>query len=94
MKLEAKLEAKLERRSVSRLIRVACVLALIGLVIMVFSIVVPKPLPVIFAMSVGQVFGMAAVLVYFLAILVDLARKGPAVSVPPPPPRSSEADPD
>jgi hypothetical protein len=64
------------------------VLALIGLAMMVFSILVPRPLPVVLAMSVGQAFGGAAVLCYMLAILVEAARtsrlrKG-STSLPPP----------
>lgn len=69
-----KLEERLQKGSVFRLTRVACVLALIGLVMMVYSILSPRPLPVILAMSVGQMFGMAAVACYLLAILVDMAR--------------------
>jgi len=63
-----KLEERLQKGSVFRLTRVACVLALIGLVMMVYSILSPRPLPVILAMSVGQMFGMAAVACYLLAI--------------------------
>jgi hypothetical protein len=69
-----KLQERLQKGSVFRLTRVACVLALIGLVMMVYSILSPRPLPVILAMSVGQMFGMAAVACYVLAILVDMAR--------------------
>lgn len=69
-----KLAERLLKGSLFRLTRVACVLALIGLVMMVYSILSPRPLPVILAMSVGQMFGMAAVACYLLAILIDMAR--------------------
>ncbi len=68
------IQSKLVHGSLSRLTRVACVLALVGLATMVYSILSPRPLPVIFAMSAGQMIGMLAVLCYLLAILVDVAR--------------------
>lgn len=84
---------RLQKGSVFRLTRVACVLALIGLVMMVYSILSPRPLPVILAMSVGQMFGMAAVVCYLLAILVDMARS-PRGGVTPQSVRPSEEKPE
>lgn len=66
--------AKLRRHSVISLIRVACYVALVGLAIMAASILYPAPLPVIFAMSVGQVIGIVAFLFYLLSILMDVVR--------------------
>ncbi len=60
--------------SVPRLTRMAAVLALLGLAVIAFSIVVPRPLPVIFAMSVGHVIGGAAFVCYLLAVLLDAYR--------------------
>jgi hypothetical protein len=48
--------------------------ALLGLVVMVASIVIPAPLLIIFAMSVGQVIGIAAFLCYLVSILMDIVR--------------------
>jgi hypothetical protein len=77
---------KLEKRSVRRLTRLAAVLALVGLAIMVLSIVWPRPLVVIAAMSVGHVIGAAAVVCYGLAVLLDISRgKAPVDSLRPPP---------
>jgi hypothetical protein len=67
----------LKTRSVGQLTRVAAVLALIGLATMVFSVLFPRPLPVIFAMSAGHAIGGAAFACYLLAVLLDLSRSGP-----------------
>lgn len=80
----AKLEERLARGSSSKLLRVACWLALAGLVIMVYSVLDPRPVPVILAMSVGQGVSMLALGAFFLAVLVDAARRPPAASLRPP----------
>ena len=41
------------------------------------SIIIPGALPVIFAMSVGQVIGIAAFLCYLLVIIVENVARGP-----------------
>ena len=61
-------------RSVAQLTRSAAVLALIGLAIMAYSIVSPRPLPVVLAMSAGHAIGAIAVVLYVLAIVLDAAR--------------------
>jgi hypothetical protein len=68
---------KLEKRSVRRLTRTAAGLALVALAIMALSIVWPRPLLVIMAMSVGHVIGAAAVVCYGLAVLLDVSRSRP-----------------
>lgn len=88
-----KLAERLQKGSVFQLTRIACVLALIGLAMMVYSILSPRPLPVIAAMSVGQMFGMAAVACYLLAILVDVGRSSRGGTTPQsmrPPPKDAE----
>ncbi|MBX3127032.1 MAG: hypothetical protein KF718_09960 [Polyangiaceae bacterium] len=80
MNIEAKFEKTLAQRSVSGLTRAACVVALIGLAVMAFSIVVPKPLPVIAAMSVGQGIGVLAFLLYLSAVLLDVLRTSKAAA--------------
>jgi hypothetical protein len=76
---------KLEKRSVRRLTRTAAVLALVGLAIMALSIVWPRPLMVIMAMSVGQAIGGLAVLCYGLAVVLDVSRSRAAPDSLPPP---------
>ena len=64
-------------RSVQELIRVACVLALIGLAFMVYSVLDRRALPVIVAMSVGHGIGALGVACYILAVVLD-ARARPS----------------
>lgn len=66
---------KLAHRSVPQLTRAAAVLALCGLAIMAYSVVSPRPLPVILAMSVGHVIGALAVFCYILAIVLHASPK-------------------
>jgi hypothetical protein len=58
----------------SRLTRVACAFALAGLLLMACSLVWPKPLLVILAMSLGHVLGAVALACYILAVLLDVTR--------------------
>jgi hypothetical protein len=68
-----------------RLSRLAAVLALIGLAMMAGSVIFPRPLPVILAMSVGHAIGAAAVICYLLAVLLDIWRvEDPIDSLKPP----------
>jgi hypothetical protein len=80
------IQERLEHQSVRRLTRSAVVLALIGLGTMAFSIVVPRPLPIILAMSIGQLIGILAFFFYLLAVIVDMLRSPPQDSLQPPPP--------
>ena len=84
------------RWHVRTLIRVACYLALMALVLMIWSVLTPRALPVVIGMSVGQGVGVLALLCYLLAIFTDVSRapKGAktasepqSVRPPPPPPR-------
>jgi hypothetical protein len=77
--------SRLLSRSVRELVRLACLLALVALGIFVYSIVVPRPLPVMLAMSVGHVIGGAAAACYALAILIDATRGKPRAPTEPPP---------
>ena len=84
----------LVHQSVSHLIRVACVAALIALSLMAYSVISLKPLPVIFAMSVGHGIGIFAFLCYLLAVILDTRRASAgttSASSPPPNPAASEA---
>ena len=61
--------------SVRELTRAAAVLALVALAIMSYSIVSPRPLPVVLAMSVGHVIGGAALAFYLIAVVLHAARQ-------------------
>jgi hypothetical protein len=69
--------ARVLKTSVLTLTRLACAFALLGLSLMSYSIVDPRAIPVITAMSVGHVLGISAFACYLLAIVLDLrARRG------------------
>ena len=55
-------------------LRVSAVLTLIGLALMVWSILVPTPLPVMLAMTVGQFVGTAAFGIYIYIVVRDVRR--------------------
>lgn len=68
---------RLARRllKISALLKISSVLTLIGLALMVWSLAQPTPMPVILAMSLGQVLGILAFLLFGTAILIDQFRK-------------------
>jgi hypothetical protein len=75
-----------------RLLRAACILALIGLSLMVWSVLQPTPMPVMVAMSLGQVFGTLSLGAFLVVVLADLRKahleRAPESSAPPPPPKA------
>lgn len=56
-------------------LRVSATLTLIGLGLMVWSMLVPTPLPVMLAMSVGQVVGTTAFAIYTVIVVRQLRRE-------------------
>ncbi len=64
-------------------LRVAAVLALAALGLMIAATLVPRPLPVILAMSVGQGLGVVAFLLYLDAVLAEMRRLRTLDSRPP-----------
>jgi hypothetical protein len=83
---------RLKFHSVDNLLRLACVLALVGLAVMVLSIVYPAPLMVIFAMSGGHAIGGAAIASYFVAVLLDVSRSTRRKTLAPPLVTKSDKD--
>jgi hypothetical protein len=79
------LYARLAGRSVPRLVRLACVLALAALTLICTSVLIPGPLPVILAMSAGHALGGAAFACYLLAVILDATGRPSPESVPPAP---------
>lgn len=57
------------------LVRVACVLALVALPLMVWSVFVPTVWPVLVALSVGQGIGTLSFLLFLVAVARDLRVK-------------------
>lgn len=77
-----KLYARIVERGVPALVRLACVLALIALALMCWSVLNPRPLPVIFAMSIGHAIGGTAFVCYLLAVVLDAGQRTPSSSTP------------
>lgn len=57
--------------STRRAILAACVLGLVSLALMVWSVLDPRPIPVFVSMSVGQVLGTISLLMFLIAVLID-----------------------
>jgi len=76
-------------REYPRVLRSACLLALLALGLMVWSLFEPTPMPVLVAMSVGQVLGTVSLLMFGAVVLTDIRRarldRLPMSSTPPPP---------
>ncbi len=58
--------------TIEKRMRWACYLALAALALIIWSLVDPAPLPVVGAMSVGQLFGTLSLLFFLYAIVADL----------------------
>jgi hypothetical protein len=61
-------------QKIQRLLLLACILGLVALALMIWSILVPTVLPVMVAMSIGQIVGTLSLGVYGLAVVLDLRR--------------------
>jgi hypothetical protein len=55
-------------------LRIAAGLTLVALALMVWSVLVPTPLPVMVAMTVGQALGTAAFGIYGYVVYRDISR--------------------
>jgi peptidoglycan/LPS O-acetylase OafA/YrhL len=60
--------------NVQRVLQAACVLALLALALIVWSMVHPHPIPVILAMSVGQLIGTLSFGTFLVVVAYDLRR--------------------
>jgi hypothetical protein len=75
MKAARSLWSRVAARSVTELTRVACVLALLGLAVMIYPLLFPGALSVVLSMALGHSLGIAAFACYLLAVVLDLARR-------------------
>jgi membrane protein implicated in regulation of membrane protease activity len=64
-------------------LRVACVLTLVGLAFMCWSMLQPTWIPVMVAMSVGQIIGTTAFAIFGITIVRDLRRSYRQRETPP-----------
>ena len=83
-----KLVQRLLAGSVTKLTRAACIFALLGLSLMSYSILDPRAIPVITAMSLGHAFGIGAFACYLFAVVLDI--RGIDRTRPPLPKSSTE----
>jgi membrane protein implicated in regulation of membrane protease activity len=60
--------------SSAQLLRLAAILALVGLAFMVWSLLDPRPIPIMAAMSIGQGFGTLSFLLFAVVVTVDAWR--------------------
>lgn len=58
-----------------KVLRIACVCALVGLALMVWSVLDPSPMPVILGLSVGQGVGTLSFLLFLVVVAMDLRVK-------------------
>jgi hypothetical protein len=75
-------------KSPTRLLMTSCFLTLVALGLMAWSVLDPRPIPVITAMSLGQVLGTLSLGLFLYVVSFDLRRRltrsrdGPA-TIPP-----------
>jgi len=80
-------------RQYDRWLRTACVVALVALGLIVWSLVDSRAIAVVVAMSVGQALGTLSLALYLVVVVADLRRhrisEPLAPSEPPPAPTTS-----
>jgi hypothetical protein len=62
--------------TIRRLVLISVITTLVALALMVAGIVFPRPLLLVLAMSLGQLFGTLSLALYLLAIVLDLQGVG------------------
>ncbi len=67
---------RISNLTIRRLVLISTITTLVALALMVVSIVFPKPLLLVLAMSLGQLFGTLSLALYLLAIALDLQGVG------------------
>ncbi len=73
----------ISKLTIRRLVLISAILTLVSLALMVVSIVIPHPLLLVMAMSLGQLFGTSSLALYLLAIVLDLQGVGEHDSIAP-----------
>ncbi len=56
----------------ARVLKAACVLALIALALMSWSLFDPRPIPVVLAMSLGQLLGTLSLGAFLVVVVTDI----------------------
>jgi hypothetical protein len=65
----------IEAGRAERTVRIACWAALVSLALMTWSLVDPRPIPVVVAMSAGQALGTLSLLALLTVVVTDLRRR-------------------
>lgn len=65
---------RLIQRYSTRLLQIAAILALVGLALVVWSLLDPRPIPIMAAMSVGQAIGTLSFVIFLVVVLQDAWR--------------------
>ena len=91
-KVEAKVEWLVESGSRRRILTYACILGLIGLALMCWSLFDQGWIPVMVAMTVGQGIGTLSFALFLLVVIIDLQRATFRPSIPPSPPDPHKED--
>jgi len=86
----AKIERFLDTASRSRLMVYACVLGLLGLVLMTWSLFDQGWIPVMMAMSVGQGIGTLSFALFLVIVIIDLRLAEFRPSITPMPPKPDD----
>jgi hypothetical protein len=63
------------RMGSQKLITTSCVLGLVAMAMMCWSVLDPTPVPVLVAMSVGQAVGTLSLLCYLAAVAIEARRQ-------------------
>lgn len=66
----------ISKLTIRRLVLISTITTLVSLGLMVVSILFPRPLLLVLAMSLGQLFGTLSLALYLLAIVLDLQGVG------------------
>ncbi len=66
----------ISRLTIRRLVLISTITTLVALGLMVLGIVFPRPILLVLAMSLGQLFGTLSLALYLLAIVLDLQGVG------------------
>ena len=90
MNLRAKIEKFLDIASRSGLMVWACVLGLIGLALMSWSLFDQGWIPVMMAMSVGQGIGTLSFALFLVIVIIDLRQAEFRPSITPMPPKPED----
>jgi hypothetical protein len=63
------------RMGSQKLITASCVLGLVAMAMMCWSVLDPTPVPVLVAMSAGQAIGTLSLLCYLAAVAIEVRRE-------------------